>query len=151
MCSGTIWIQDASFVIDIASVEKFIESVSGFTSVYHVPFHGVEVANPPGKLDMTGIVETGVSKHNNTILQSQHQPLPSITIRCVALNTELPLSGDLQQVEAYLGKCLEYLIELILGQIFPVHALHFGCECGMHFLDSYGFERWLLAIATHDF
>jgi hypothetical protein len=57
MCPWTVWIEDASLVVDIAGVEKFVEPVPWFASVGHVPSHRVQLANALGEFDMGGNVE----------------------------------------------------------------------------------------------
>lgn len=63
MCSWTIGIKNASLVIDIPSIEKLVELISGLATVGHVSPHCVQVTNPLGEADMAGIVQASISEH----------------------------------------------------------------------------------------
>lgn len=68
MCPWTVWIEDASLVVDIAGVKEFVERPPWFATVGHVPSHRVHLANALGEFDMGGIVEASIAENADAVL-----------------------------------------------------------------------------------
>jgi hypothetical protein len=47
VCSGAVGVKDSTLIVDVSSIKEFVELISGFTTVGHVPPHCIEVTNTP--------------------------------------------------------------------------------------------------------
>lgn len=68
MCPWSVRVQNATLVVNVAGVKEFVESITRFTPVGHVPSHRVQVADAFGEFNVARIVEAGVAEHTHAVL-----------------------------------------------------------------------------------